>query len=70
MDLSHPTDARPAECASCYLYQDGAGRWHWEGVDAIGAVVAHSNRGFDNRAKCFADALTQGHSIQLRAIAF
>ena len=70
MDLSGPYDAIPAECVSCHIYEDGKGRWHWEGVDALAAVVKHSQRGFDTRAQCLADALKHGQPLPDSALVF
>jgi hypothetical protein len=70
MDLSRPDHVGPAECVSCHLFEDGKGRWRWEGVDALAAVVKQSQRGFDTRAECLADALTQGQPRPESAIVF
>ena len=60
MDLSRAYATLPADRVSCYIYGDGKGRWRWEGVDRLAAVVWHSPRAFETRAECLADALDQG----------
>jgi hypothetical protein len=68
MDLYQQRHTRPAEPVSCHVYEDGHGRWRWETVDAIGAVIVRSNRGFDDRHECFADALKQGQPTPLSLV--
>ena len=60
MDLSHPRTTAPAQSVACNMYQDRDGRWHWEAEDRLAAVVKQSNRGFDHRDDCLADALRHG----------
>jgi hypothetical protein len=67
MDLSGPR-LDTGRCVACHVYQDGNGRWHWEGVDAAQAVVAHSHCAFDTRAECLADMLKHGHPLPLQAL--
>jgi hypothetical protein len=55
---------------SCHIYEDGKGRWRWEGVDALAAVVKQSDRAFETRAECLADALKQGQPVPGGAIVF
>jgi hypothetical protein len=70
MDLSRPDHVEPAECVSCNVYEDGKGRWRWEGVDALAAVVKQSQGGFDTRDECLADALKQGQPLPESALVF
>jgi hypothetical protein len=70
MDLSHPGSTAAAECVACQMYQDRRGRWHWEGEDALAAVVKHSHSGFDRRSDCLADALKHGQPLPLRPLVF
>jgi hypothetical protein len=55
---------------SCHIYEDGKGRWRWEGVDALAAVVKQSQAGFDTRDECLADALKQGQPLPESALVF
>ena len=70
MDLSHPKPLAPAECVACHMYQDRRGRWHWEAEDHLAAVVSQSNRGFDRRDDCLADALRHGQPRPLKPLVF
>ena len=70
MDLSHACDAVAAECVACDIYEDGTGGWRWEGVDVLGAVVKHSNRAFERRQQCLADAAAQGQPLPERPTVF
>jgi hypothetical protein len=70
MDLSQPDSTEPAECVSCHIYEDGGGRWRWEGVDRIAAVVEHSRGAFDTRAECLSDALKHGQPLPTSALMF
>jgi hypothetical protein len=69
MDLSHSGEV-PAECVACHIYVDGNGHWHWEGVDVVAAVVQHSQRSFETRAECLADAVKHGQRLPESAIVF
>jgi hypothetical protein len=55
---------------SCNIYEDGRGRWRWEGVDRIAAVVEHSRGAFDTRAECLSDALKHGQPLPTTALMF
>jgi len=70
MDLSHPKSTAPAESVACTMYQDSRGRWHWEAEDRVAAVVRRSNRGFDRRDDCLADALRHGQPRPVSALLF
>jgi hypothetical protein len=70
MDLSQQRLALPAQCVSCHIYEDGNGRWYWEGVDSLAAVVKRSTAGFDTRAACLADALKHGQPLPLAPVVF
>jgi hypothetical protein len=70
MDLSRPHHVGPAVCVSCHIYEDGKGRWRWEGVDSLAAVVKQSQAGFDTRDECLADALKQGQPLPESALVF
>jgi hypothetical protein len=70
MDLSQPSNAAPAKSVECHIYEDGKGRWHWEAVDALAAVVQHSQRAFASRAECLADAFKHGQLVPERPTVF
>jgi len=52
------------------MFQDRRGRWHWESEDRFAAVVRQSNRGFDQRDECLADALRHGQPRPLKPLVF
>jgi hypothetical protein len=69
MDLSQRRHV-PAKCVACNIYADGNSRWRWEGVDVLAAVVQQSQRSFETRAECLADALEHGQPLPESAIVF
>jgi len=68
MDLSELL--APAKCVACHVYRDVEGRWHWEAVDAVAAVVMQSERGFETRCECVIDALRHGQATPLTPLVF
>jgi hypothetical protein len=69
MDLSD-REVLPAKSVACHIYVDCRGRWRWEAVDALAAIVQFSQGSFETRDECLADALSHGQPLPESAIVF